>query len=928
MARTWGRLLSCSAVVWAAGLLLPLPARAAVPSVINVQGVIRDALGDPVDGTFNLTFALYDAESGGAELWSELQPDAPVDLGVFSGLLGTDGENPLPVEAFATADEVWLQVQVGAEPPLPRQRLVSSAYAFEAQHAVLASTAEALACSGCVSPAALDFDPATQAELNALAADPLGALSCTPGYGLTFDGAAWVCSPGALGDITSVLTMTGSGLQGGAVSGEVSLSVAPGGVTGTMVADGALTDADIAPTAAIAQSKIAGTIGDVTAVTAGAGLSGGGAAGDVALAIAGGGVTGGMLANNSVASSTIIDGTITNTDISPTAAIAQSKIAGTIGDVTAVTAGNGLSGGGVEGDLTLTLVSCANDQVLKWYATSWMCASQVYDSQRLAGQDATAYQQRVSGTCGAGSAIRAVNGDGTVTCEPAGGWSLTGNAGTTPGTHFVGTIDAVNLVLAVSGLSALTLVPHAVSPGLIGGYSGNTVATGAAGATIGGGGSSAYLNRVFDSFGAVGGGRGNWAGSNDPTLDNSEYATIAGGFSNVVTASYGSIGGGFSNVVTRAAGTVGGGHLNTAGGISSTVGGGYSNLARGLAAAVAGGFVNTASSDYAAVAGGYYNTASNLYAAVAGGYYNVASGDLAFVGSGDTNVASGSAAVIGGGRDNYNRGSRGFIGGGYANVVSNSYATVAGGYGNVGCGYESAIGGGDTNRTCNAAGQGGSYATVPGGYLNEASGGYSFAAGYRAKARRQGCFVWGDSTNADLECLYYDAMIVRASGGITLFTNGGMTAGVRVASGGGSWSSLSARERKENFVPVDGQSLLDRLAAIAISTWNYKAQGAAVRHIGPMADDFNRLVDGLGGEGSDHINSLDADGVALAAIQGLYARVQALQAENNGLQQQVRELGERLSAIERGGTLGRGQSGTADPVRASGERRPPAHVAW
>jgi len=111
---------------------------------------------------------------------------------------------------------------------------------------------------------------------------------------------------------------------------------------------------------------------------------------------------------------------------------------------------------------------------------------------------------------------------------------------------------------------------------------------------------------------------------------------------------------------------------------------------------------------------------------------------------------------------------------------------------------------------------------------------------------------------------------------------------------------------------VDTQALLERLVRIEITTWNYKSQDPAIRHIGPMAEDFNALVNGLGGEGQDYINSLDADGVALAAIQGLYSlvqekdariaeleeRVAALEAWNVAQQAQIDDLEARLTALE------------------------------
>ena len=74
-----------------------------------------------------------------------------------------------------------------------------------------------------------------------------------------------------------------------------------------------------------------------------------------------------------------------------------------------------------------------------------------------------------------------------------------------------------------------------------------------------------------------------------------------------------------------------------------------------------------------------------------------------------------------------------------------------------------------------------------------------------------------------------------------------------------------------------------------------------------MAQDFNALIDGLGGEGEDYINTLDADGVALAAIQGLYqlsqeqaTRIEELETENAALQQQMDNLETRVAALEAG----------------------------
>jgi hypothetical protein len=80
---------------------------------------------------------------------------------------------------------------------------------------------------------------------------------------------------------------------------------------------------------------------------------------------------------------------------------------------------------------------------------------------------------------------------------------------------------------------------------------------------------------------------------------------------------------------------------------------------------------------------------------------------------------------------------------------------------------------------------------------------------------------------------------------------------------------------------VDGYEILEKLAALPISTWNYTAEGVAVRHLGPMAQDFAAAF-GLG-DSDKVINMVDANGVMMVALQALYRRVQALEAEVEAL---------------------------------------------
>ncbi len=106
----------------------------------------------------------------------------------------------------------------------------------------------------------------------------------------------------------------------------------------------------------------------------------------------------------------------------------------------------------------------------------------------------------------------------------------------------------------------------------------------------------------------------------------------------------------------------------------------------------------------------------------------------------------------------------------------------------------------------------------------------------------------------------------------------------------------SDRNAKEDFSPVNAREILAKVAALPITEWQYKKHDDA-RHIGPMAQDF-RAAFGTGRD-DKHITSVDADGVALAAIQGLNEIVREKDAELARLREAHDSVLRRLAEIER-----------------------------
>jgi hypothetical protein len=107
----------------------------------------------------------------------------------------------------------------------------------------------------------------------------------------------------------------------------------------------------------------------------------------------------------------------------------------------------------------------------------------------------------------------------------------------------------------------------------------------------------------------------------------------------------------------------------------------------------------------------------------------------------------------------------------------------------------------------------------------------------------------------------------------------------------------SDRNAKENFGPIDPAEVLEKLNTLPLMTWNYKTQDPAVRHLGPMAQDF-RAAFGLG-QDDKHINNVDVDGVEIAAIQRINQLVTEQKRELAAKEKRVTALESKVAELEK-----------------------------
>ena len=128
-------------------------------------------------------------------------------------------------------------------------------------------------------------------------------------------------------------------------------------------------------------------------------------------------------------------------------------------------------------------------------------------------------------------------------------------------------------------------------------------------------------------------------------------------------------------------------------------------------------------------------------------------------------------------------------------------------------------------------------------------------------------------------------------------------ANVTVIEGEVGFSSISDRNRQENFLPVDGEEVLAKIRDLSLASWNFTGQDPGrFRHYGPAAQDFFAAFgrDEFGTIGTPTtITSTDVDGILMMAAQALEKRASEQTKEIEALKAENIALSARLEALER-----------------------------
>ncbi len=149
--------------------------------------------------------------------------------------------------------------------------------------------------------------------------------------------------------------------------------------------------------------------------------------------------------------------------------------------------------------------------------------------------------------------------------------------------------------------------------------------------------------------------------------------------------------------------------------------------------------------------------------------------------------------------------------------------------------------------------------------------------------------------------LRFDTDALAVNGGLNVF--GRFTVGTTTTTSviittagdicGNTFCGNSDRNLKDKFTPINSREVLERVANLPISSWNYKTD-EQTRHIGPMAQDFYAAFNV--GTDEKHIATVDEGGVALAAIQGLNEKLKEKDAKIEAMEKRLADLEELIKS--------------------------------
>lgn len=190
-----------------------------------------------------------------------------------------------------------------------------------------------------------------------------------------------------------------------------------------------------------------------------------------------------------------------------------------------------------------------------------------------------------------------------------------------------------------------------------------------------------------------------------------------------------------------------------------------------------------------------------------------------------------------------------------------------------------------------------------------ANGNYSTAIGYRASTnfKNYSVCIGASGTGAtpiSVANEHDNEFMIYAQWYKFWTSNSGTS--VYLTPGSNAWLSTCDKNTKENFEPVNGEEVLQKLSTICLQSWNYKKQDPKTfRHYGIMAQDFYNAFgkDKYGTIGNDTaVNHIDMMGIAYSGIQALEKRTEKIDEQQQrieALEKENADLKKRLEKLEK-----------------------------